>query len=103
MEFQVKVGHLKTNAKGNVEVTRKEFREYLNSFCEDTMMVTLLSTIAWLMEDEEFKGSPERFDDLFYNAQRIIQTVYDPDSGFEKNDLARVVKQGTGIEVMFKK
>ena len=102
MEIEVKIGHLKTNSRGNIEMTRREFREYLKSFCEDNIMVTLLSCISWLMEEPEFVGSDERYQDIFENVQRIIQTVYDPNQAFDKRDLARVVANGTGIKVRWK-
>ena len=101
MDYEVKLGKLKTNANGKIEMTRKELRAFLIPYCENTMLVTLLSAIAWLMEDPEFDGSPERFDEVFNNVQRIIGVVYDPNSGFDKNDLARVVREKTNIEVRF--
>ena len=102
MEIEVKTGQLKTNSKGNIEMSRKEFKAYLKPFCEENILVTLLACISWLMEEPEFAGDNSRFQDIFENVQRIIETVYDPNQAFTKQDLARVVANGTGIKVRWK-
>ena len=102
MEIQVNVGKLKTNAKGNIEMSRKEFRTYLRGFCEDTMMVTLMSAIAWLGEEPEFQGNKDRLAEIFENVNRIVSTTLDPKEPFDKRDLARVTYDLTGIKVTWK-
>lgn len=99
MEGIKKIGQLKTNAKGRIEFTRKELREYMTWNRRDMMMVTLLSAIAWLMEDPEFKEDRPRLTSIFKNIQRIIETVLDPDNPFDRNALAKVVREGTDGEV----
>lgn len=97
----VKIGKLKTNAKGKVEMTRKELRDFMDSKNRETMLVTLMSAIAWLMEEPEFKGDKDRLFNIFKNVQRIILTTLDPNDPFDKHKLAKVVYEGTGIEVRF--
>ena len=101
--IDVKAGQLKTNAQGKIEMTRKELRDFMNSYGEEAVMVTLLSTIAWLMEEPEFQGEKDRLNDIFVNVQRVIETTLDPNEPFDKYKLARVVKEGTGIQVRFSK
>ena len=97
----VKIGKIKVNAKGNVEMTRKELREFMDAKNRETMMVTLLSAIAWLMEEPEFKGDKDRLFSIFKNVQRIILTTLDPNDPFDKKALAKVVYENTGLEVRF--
>lgn len=103
IDFDVKTGQLKTNANGKVEMTRKELRDFMNPYGADAVMTTLLACIAWLMEEPEFEGDNERLESIFSNIQRIIETTLDANSGFTKYDLARVVKEKTGIRVRFSK
>lgn len=99
----VSIGKMKTNAKGNIEMSRKEFRAYTENQTRKQMLVTLLASIAWLMEEPEFKGDIDRLTEIFTNVQRIIMTTYDPNSGFDENDLAKVVRDGTDgrVDVRF--
>ena len=97
----IKFGKLKTNANGKVEMTRKEFREFQQKHTDYTVMVTLLSCIAWLMEDDEFKNDRERLNSIFSNVKRIILTTLDPNEPFDENDLASVVRANTDIDVRF--
>lgn len=98
----VKVGRLKTNSRGNIEMSRTELKNYLNEYVEMVMMVTLLACISWLMDEPEYADDKDRLADIFPNIERIIRTTFDPDSGFDKKDLARVVEKGTGIKVRFR-
>ena len=102
MEVEIKLGKQKTNANGKIEMTRKEFREYLRGFCEDTMMVTLMSAIVWLAEEPEFCGDKPRLAEIFSNVNRIVSTTLDPNEPFDKRDLARVTKEVSGVEVHWK-
>ena len=95
----VKIGKLKTNAKGKIEFTRRELRDYMHWRIKDTMMLTLLAAIAWLMEEPEFAEDRPRLTSIFNNIQRIIGTVMDKDNPFDRNDLAKVVRDGTNGEV----
>lgn len=97
----VKIGKLKTNAKGKVEMTRKEYRELQQNHTDYAVMITLLSCIAWLMEEEEFKNDRERLNSIFHNVKRIILTTLDPNDPFDENDLASVVRANTDIDVRF--
>lgn len=99
MEVNIKLGKLKTNAKGNIEMSRNEFREFMNPYVKEIGMVTLLSCISWLMEEPEFVGGKERLTDIFDNSYRIMETVYDPDNPFGKRELAKVVAENTNIKV----
>lgn len=99
--IKVKLGKLKTNAKGNIEMTRKELREYMQPHTDYAIMITLLSCISWLMEDEEFKQDRARLNSIFHNVQRIILTTLDPNEPFNEHDLARVVRENTDIDVRF--
>ena len=101
IEHNVKLGKFKTDAKGHLQMTRAEMREFMKGYIDNAIMITLLSVIAWLMEDAEFKDNPERLCDIFNNAERIITTVYNPSEPFDKNMLAKVVEKGTGIKVRF--
>lgn len=99
MEVVIKLGRLKTNAKGNIEMSRKDFREFLKPYVKEIGMVTLLSCVAWLMEEPEFAADRERLTSIFENSNRIMETVYDPNEAFGKKELAKVVSENTNIKV----
>ena len=101
IEYQIKLGKIKTDGNGHLLMNRADMREFMKGHTDTAIMVTLLSVIAWLMEDKEFEGSPDRLCDIFNNAERIITTVYDPKQAFGKKELAKVVEKGTGIKVRF--
>ena len=102
IEVEVKTGKLPVDQNGRLAMTRKQLREFVQGYVEETMMITLLSCIAWLMEEQEFKDDGDRLAEIFENVQRIIRTVYDPNEPFDKKALAKVVGDFTGVKVRWK-
>ena len=49
IEVEVKTGKLPVDQNGRLAMTRKQLREFVQGYVEETMMITLLSCIAWLM------------------------------------------------------
>lgn len=102
IEVEVKTGKLSVDKDGRLNMTRKQLREFVRGYVEETMMITLLSCLAWLMEEPEFNADGDRLAGIFENVQRIIRTVYDPNQAFDKKDLSKVVGDFTGVKVRWK-
>ena len=49
--METKVGRLKTNAKGKIEFTRKELREYSLEIVNEAIMKSMLACCGYLMDE----------------------------------------------------
>ena len=94
-----KPGQLKTNDKGNIEMTRKEFGAYVKGIADESIMKAMLCVCAYLMEEPEFNFSDERLAALWTGVERYIKTVSEPNTAFNLKKMAKLITEYTGIKV----
>ena len=97
-----RVGKIKTNAKGNLEFTRSEFRDYIKGVADEAIMKTMLCVCGFLMDEPEFNYDDEKMARMWEGVTRYIDTISDPDSPYKARDLARTVSKFIGIMVVGK-
>lgn len=102
IEKAMPIGKLKTNARGNIEFTRKELRTWADLLIHESIMKAMLCCTGYLMDEPEFDFTDEKKVDRFWEGvTKYLRTINDPNSGFSPRDLVKVINKYTGTKVFW--
>ena len=97
--MEMKIGRMPTEQDGKIKFTRKELKQYTYNVANESIMKAMLCVCAYIMDEPEFNFSDERLAMLWTGVERVINTVDEPQTAFTLKNVAKLIKDKTGIEV----